>query len=56
MKRVMQIEVDGTRRRGRPKKRWIDGVTKDMEEVMVKGKKWWTVGNGRGGSGQLTPA
>ena len=30
------MEVDGSRRRrGKPKKRWIDGVTKDMEEVKV---------------------
>ena len=36
VKRAMQMEVDGSRRRrGRPKKRWIDGVTKDMEEVKV---------------------
>ena len=36
MKRVMEMEVDGSRRRkGRPKKRWTDGVTKDMEEVKV---------------------
>ena len=31
---------------GRLKKRWIDGVIKDMEEIKVT----------RGGSGQLTPA
>ena len=33
VKRAMQIEVDVSRRRGRPNKRWIDRVTKDMEEV-----------------------
>ena len=35
-KRAMQMEVDGfSRMRGRPKKRWIDGVAKDMEQVKV---------------------
>ena len=40
VKRAMQMEVDGSRRRrGRPKKRWIDGVMKDMEEVKMTREK-----------------
>ena len=36
VKRAIQMEVDDTRRRkGIPKKRWIDGATKDIEEVKV---------------------
>ena len=31
-KRVMGIEVQGSRRRGRPKKRWVDCVKDDLRE------------------------
>ena len=31
-KRVMNINVDGWRGRGRPRKRWIDCVRNDMKE------------------------
>ena len=34
-KRVMGMNVDGCRGRGRPKKRWIDCVTNDMLEKGV---------------------
>ena len=32
-KRVMNMELPGSRRRGRPKKRWIDCVNEDMREL-----------------------
>ncbi|KAJ8720942.1 hypothetical protein PYW08_006407 [Mythimna loreyi] len=31
-KRVLSLHVDGWRGRGRPKKRWMDCVRRDMEE------------------------
>ena len=34
-KLVMGMNVDGWRRRGRPKKRWMDCVTNDMLEKEV---------------------
>ena len=32
----MEMELPGKRKRGRPKKRFLDVVKKDMEEVGVK--------------------
>ena len=34
-KRVMNINVDGWRERGRPKKRWMDCAMNDMKEKGV---------------------
>ena len=31
-KRVMAMEVPGERRRGRPKRRWLDGIRNDLSE------------------------
>ena len=36
-KRVMGIEVQGSRRRGRPKKRWADCVKDDLREKGLSG-------------------
>ena len=30
-KKVLMIQLDGRKKRGRPKLRWIDDVTKDAE-------------------------
>ena len=35
-KRVMEMAIPGKRKRGRPKRRWMDLVRKDMEMVGVK--------------------
>ena len=35
IRRTMAMEIKGKQRRGRPKKRWIDCVEKDMEEVKI---------------------
>ena len=37
-KRVMGIEVQGSRRRGRPKKRWVDCVKDDVREKGLSGE------------------
>ena len=34
-KRTMNMEVQGTRKRGRPKMRWRDAVNRDMREKNV---------------------
>ena len=34
-KRVMRIEVQGSRRRGSPKKRWADCVKDDITIIIV---------------------
>jgi hypothetical protein len=34
-RRVMNMNVEGWRGRGRPKKRWIDCVRQDMREMAV---------------------
>ena len=31
-KRVMVMEVPGKRRRGRPKRRWLDNIKNDLSE------------------------
>jgi hypothetical protein len=36
MKRVMNMNIDGQPRRGRPKKRWMDCVKDDMRIKRVK--------------------
>ena len=35
-RRVMEMELPGKRRRGRPKRRFLDAVKEDMQEVGVK--------------------
>jgi hypothetical protein len=46
-RRVMNMNVEGWRGRGRPKSRWIDSVRQDMrdmavsEEMTSDREKWW---------------
>ena len=35
VKKCMDLEVDGNRRRGRPRKRWRDVVMRDMEDCAL---------------------
>ena len=37
-KRAMRIEVQGSRMRGKPKKRWVDGVKDDLREKGLSGE------------------
>ena len=37
-KRVMGMEVPGTRRRGRPKRRWLDSIRNDLSERGLSGE------------------
>ena len=30
------MEIPGKRRRGRPERRWMDNITEDMEEFLLK--------------------
>lgn len=36
-KRILQEKVHNRRRKGRPKKRWLDGVIRDLEIMGVRG-------------------
>ena len=46
-KRVMVMEVSGKRRRGRPKRRWLDNIKNDMSEKgSCQGRKRKTELNG----------
>lgn len=37
-RRVMNMEVDGTRGRGRPKRRWLDCIRDDLREKGLTGE------------------
>ncbi len=37
-KRVMGMEVPGKRRRGRPKRRWLDSIRNDLSERELSGE------------------
>ena len=39
-KQTMEMEVQGRRRRGRPKKRWIDCVKKDLRGKGIDRTRW----------------
>jgi hypothetical protein len=41
-RRVMNMNVEGWRGRGRPKKRWIDCVRQDMREMAVSDRREWS--------------
>ena len=45
-KRVMVVEVPGKRRRGRPKRRWMDVIMNDYSERELSGRKRNTEKNG----------
>ncbi len=38
-KRVMVMEVPGKRRRGRPKRRWLDNIKNDLSKKSFQGRK-----------------
>ena len=38
-KRVMVMEVPGKRRRGRPKRRWLDNIKNDLSETELSGEE-----------------
>ena len=37
-KRLMVMEVQGKRRRGRPKRRWLDNIRNDLSERELSGE------------------
>jgi hypothetical protein len=48
-KNIFTQELDGTRRRGRSRKRWKEEVERDLQVLGVRnGESWWQIGrNGR---------
>jgi len=41
-KKIFTQELEGTRRRGRPRKRWKEEVERDLQVLEVKGgESWW---------------
>jgi hypothetical protein len=48
-KKIFTQELEGTRRKGRPRKRWKEEVERDLQVLGVKdGESWWQIGkNGR---------
>ena len=44
-KRVMVMEVPGKRRRGRPKRRWLDNIRNDLSERELSGEEVQDRGN-----------
>lgn len=46
-KKIFATKPDGTRKRGRPKKRWIDGVEEDLKKMNIK--NWKKKAEDRGG-------
>ena len=38
-KRVMRIDVEGRRRKGRPKRKWVDSVNVDLREKGLSGEQ-----------------
>ena len=41
-KRVMRMDVEGRRRKGRPKQRWMDSVNVDLREKGLSGRRCTT--------------
>jgi len=48
VKKIFDSKLEGSRRKGRPRVRWLEGVQKDLEEMKVRRWLQKTVGkNGR---------
>ena len=44
-KNIFTQELEETRRRGRPRKRWKEEVDRDLQVLGVKnGESWWQIG------------
>ena len=43
-KTLMLIGIEGTRRRGRQRMRWLDGITDSMHMSLVNSGSWWWTG------------
>ena len=44
-KKIFTQELEGTRRRGRPRKRWKEEVKRDLQVLGVRdGGSWWQIG------------
>ena len=54
-RRVMNMEVPGKRKRGRPRKRWKDSIKEDMLEKNVQVDDTQTEVGGEGLQGAATP-
>ena len=39
-RRLLEMEIPGKRRRGRPKRRWIDTVKEDLRELELDEEEW----------------
>ena len=38
-RKVIDIDVQGKRKRGRPKRRWMDNIRDDLKEKQLSGKE-----------------
>ena len=36
VKKIFESDLEGSRRRGRPRIRWLEGIEKDLREIKVK--------------------
>ena len=43
-KTLMLGKIEGGRRRGRQKMRWLDGITDSMNRIWVTSRSWWWTG------------
>ena len=43
-KTLMQGKIEGVRRRGRQRMRWLDGITDSMDMGLVNSRSWWWTG------------
>lgn len=48
LKRILSEEMEGTRPRGRPRRRWIDSVRETMMELMQSRTINWNMAMDRG--------